>query len=248
MNFRVLIAEADEPLLAAYQDYLVRNGLEVVAATTMRACVAALLGLAPDLLVLELELPCTADDGIEFLALMLSESDKPLVPVIALTSDQHAVIPEFLPFPVSGPHVKPVSPEELLRKIRGLIPHGEARHGPAAGLFSGPHTYRPGRVSVQAGAPKHSSPGIQPETIARGPQPEREPAQPPSPNLRRDAFPARAVANGTAGPATPESSFRTAVTITQKYTALPKWSSTTITAPALLVRVSVTALLSANDK
>ncbi len=57
MSIRVLIAEPDEALLQAFHDYLSEEGFELNTATTGNECAEKLADFAPDVLVLEHDLP-----------------------------------------------------------------------------------------------------------------------------------------------------------------------------------------------
>jgi DNA-binding response OmpR family regulator len=75
---RVLLADPDESLLAAYRGYLSQDGFEVALATNGLDCLAELRRFQPDVLVMEPALPWGWGDGV--LARMRERDDVPWFP------------------------------------------------------------------------------------------------------------------------------------------------------------------------
>jgi DNA-binding response OmpR family regulator len=117
---RVLLADPDEQLVAAYAKELSAAGFEVQTVTDALECVERLKHFNPDLLVLEPAIPWGQGDGI--LSYMREEADVPLVPVLVLTCGTDLLDDYQLPrFPVLERHQKPLAPEALVTCVKHLI-------------------------------------------------------------------------------------------------------------------------------
>jgi DNA-binding response OmpR family regulator len=126
---RVLIADPDESLLAAYREVL-RGDFDVITAPDGVECMARLRDCLPDVLVLEPQLPRGGGDGV--LAMMHESPDLAIVPVMILTScrDRH-VLGSVAPYRISDYHVKPLAPRELATRIQTMLEHRRLRHSAA---------------------------------------------------------------------------------------------------------------------
>jgi DNA-binding response OmpR family regulator len=80
---RILVADADVPLLEIQQSYLWRHGHDVKIASNGLRCVAILREFHPDVMVLNHELPWGGGDGV--LKLMNEDPATRNVPVILIT-------------------------------------------------------------------------------------------------------------------------------------------------------------------
>jgi DNA-binding NtrC family response regulator len=123
MAIRVLIADPDRTLLAAYQARLSQEGFEVRTATNGVDCLDALNGFEPDVLVLEPEMPWGGGEGV--LDVMHEVFELPLVPVFVITSRENfgrLDAKQFVrQFPlVTHMQTKPVGPDELVRLVRHI--------------------------------------------------------------------------------------------------------------------------------
>jgi len=120
MPTRVLIADGDGSLLAAYRDFLSRNGFNVLTAPDGLKCINALRCFKPDALILELDIPWGGGMGV--LEVMHEQLDVPLVPVLVLTSRQDPEsIEEVTAFKmVNRYHVKPLAPDQLAKLVRTI--------------------------------------------------------------------------------------------------------------------------------
>ena len=120
MSMRVLLADRDEVLLETYREFLLQEGFDVITARDALECVAKLRSFAPNVLVLEPELPWGRGEGV--LAMMYEESDVPFVPVVLLSA---AADPEGRYgvgiFPVGAYHLKPLAPSRLALSVRRLL-------------------------------------------------------------------------------------------------------------------------------
>src|SRR5947209_5494134 len=114
MRRRVLIADPDPLLRAAYAAFLVPEGFEVATAATAAECLAEARRRTPDLLVIDPELP----GG---LGGMRDDPALPEVPALILTRRSPAVVAEVRP-PLRGYAVlmKPVAPGELARLVSAV--------------------------------------------------------------------------------------------------------------------------------
>lgn len=118
-RIRVLIADPDHQLLAEYRTHS-RKGFEVVTARDGLECVERLREQAPDMLVLEPELPWGGGDGV--LAMMHDELNLADVPVMVLSSCRDpALIGRVGRFPIRDYRTKPLSPSQLVGRIHSLL-------------------------------------------------------------------------------------------------------------------------------
>ncbi len=131
----VLLAEADRELRDTYRCFLSRRGFHVDNADNGLACVAKLRRFVPELLILDLELPCGGGDGV----LGFLREEPRLVPNrIVLTSAvaaTHVFSGLTLP-PVVHSLIKPFPLSALLERAALMAsdvtkqrPEGDQRHG-----------------------------------------------------------------------------------------------------------------------
>lgn len=123
---RILMADPDPSLSLVYREPLLREGLELATAVSGLECVARLRECAPDVLVLEPQLPWGGGDGV--LAMMGEVPQLVTVPVMVLTScrDPH-VLNRVARFPISNYHLKPLTPDRLAERLRSLLNHPRLR-------------------------------------------------------------------------------------------------------------------------
>jgi DNA-binding response OmpR family regulator len=116
------MADPDESLHPMYREPLSQEGFEVITARSGLECVARLRERAPDVLVLEPQLPWGGGD--EVLAMMGEIPVLAIVPVMVLTScrDLH-VLEGVSRFPISDYQVKPLTPDRLAGRLRSLLNH-----------------------------------------------------------------------------------------------------------------------------
>ena len=120
------MADSDESLHPMYREPLLREGLELVTATSGLECVARLRERVPDVLVLEPRLPWGGGDGV--LAIMGEVSELARVPVMVLTScDDGRLLQAVARFPVNDYQLKPLAPDRLAERLRTLIAHPKLR-------------------------------------------------------------------------------------------------------------------------
>lgn len=120
------MADPDESLQPVYQETLTKAGFQVDAAFSGLECVARLGECAPDLLVLEPQLPWGGGDGV--LARMGEVPQLAMVPVMVLTSCRdHQVLNRMAQFSVSDYYLKPLAPDHLAGRLRALLKHPRLR-------------------------------------------------------------------------------------------------------------------------
>jgi len=124
MSTRILVIEDHEDNRRILRDLLTSAGFECLEATTGEEGVALAETLAPDLILMDIQLPGL--DGYEATRRVKANVALQRIPVIAVTS-----------YALSGDEVKareagcddyvtkPFSPRALLRKIRDYLPAGE---------------------------------------------------------------------------------------------------------------------------
>jgi DNA-binding response OmpR family regulator len=121
ISIRVLIADPDESLLAAYRT-LLRTDFEVATAPNALKCVRRLRQAVPDVLVLEPQLPWGGGDGV--LSIMRDEPSLADTPVMILTACRDpSVLHSVAPFPIGDYCVKPLPPAHLETRIRRFLDH-----------------------------------------------------------------------------------------------------------------------------
>ncbi len=131
---RVLIADPDHHLLAEYLAYS-RQGFEVITTRNGLECVERLREQAPDVLVLEPELPWGGGDGV--LAMMHDELDLADVPVMVLSSCRDpAMIRRVGRYLIRDYCSKPLSASQLVCRVRTLLENNPQESVVAAGETS----------------------------------------------------------------------------------------------------------------
>ena len=123
---RVLMADPDQSLPPVYREPLSREGFELVTAVSGLECVAQLRERAPDVLVLEPQLPWGGGERV--LGVMDQVPQLATVPVMVLTScrDPH-VLNGAACFPIDDYHLKPLAPDRLAGRLRTLLTHPRLR-------------------------------------------------------------------------------------------------------------------------
>jgi DNA-binding response OmpR family regulator len=120
------MADPDESLHPVYREPLLREGFEVDTVLSGLECVSRLRECAPDVLVLEPQLPWGGGDGV--LAMMGEDPNLATVPVMVLTSCRDPrVLERVSRFPISDYHLKPLPPDRLAERLRSLLDHPRLR-------------------------------------------------------------------------------------------------------------------------
>ncbi len=122
MRARVVIADANEVLLAVYRAFLATEGFETVTVTNGLDCLRVLRSAAPAALVIDPEILW---GGSGVLALLREHKDFPSVPVLILTTRPEAVTEKLLPSSQYSVLIKPVSPTTVAGIVRALVERSE---------------------------------------------------------------------------------------------------------------------------
>lgn len=116
MSVRILLADRDEFLLAAYREHFSQHGAIVATATTGLACLDRLRDFAPDVLVLDPSLLWGGGDGV--LAVMHEEPGIRPASVLLLTNGgNRSLLYRLSSFRVDDYQTKPVGPRQLMERI-----------------------------------------------------------------------------------------------------------------------------------
>lgn len=137
MATRVLIADPDRHLLAAYKEHLSLEGFEVATARDGLECLRRLREFAPDALVLEPAIPWGGGDGI--VAMMQEEPDLPEVCLVLLLTHgcNPAILYNIATFPISDYLAKPTTARNLAQRLRSVISRNDAQHKQAGSVGGG---------------------------------------------------------------------------------------------------------------
>jgi DNA-binding response OmpR family regulator len=120
------MADPDESLQPAYRGPLFQEGFELVSAVSGLECVARMRERAPDLLVLEPQLPWGGGEGV--LAVMGEVPQLATVPVMILTSCRDPrLLNAVSRFPVSDYQLKPLAADRLAVRLRAILAHPKLR-------------------------------------------------------------------------------------------------------------------------
>jgi DNA-binding response OmpR family regulator len=117
MKMRVVIADRDEMLLAAYRAFLAAEGFEVATATSGAACLEALRQDETTVFVLDPDPPW--DSGLGVLA-KLREEKLSCPHVLLLTANPSLVAESVVPDRDYALMIKPVPPATVASIVRGL--------------------------------------------------------------------------------------------------------------------------------
>jgi DNA-binding response OmpR family regulator len=122
MPTRILFADPDTELIERYRQCLSACDYEVAGAVHGMECLARLRDFAPDLLILEPDLPWGGGEGV--LARMVERSDVPIVPVALLAARlDNRILGLMTRFPIEECQLKPVTPDRLTVWIGRLLAH-----------------------------------------------------------------------------------------------------------------------------
>jgi CheY-like chemotaxis protein len=120
------MADPDGSLQPLYREPLLQDGFELATASSGLECVARLRERAPDVLVLEPQLPWGGGEGV--LAMMGEVPQLATVPVMVLTSCRDPRLLESVArFPISDYQLKPLPPDRLAGRLRTILAHPQLR-------------------------------------------------------------------------------------------------------------------------
>lgn len=124
-RIHVLVADPDENLLAEYREQL-PDDIHLATAVNGLDCVTQLRRSAPDVLVLEPNLPWGGGDGV--LALLREIPRSAMLPVMILTDCRDVrVLQSVAAFPICDYRVKPLTPSHLATRIRNVLIYRKRR-------------------------------------------------------------------------------------------------------------------------
>ena len=114
---RILVVEDNEKNMKLFRDVLTATGYQTLEATTGASAVALATEHAPDLVLMDIQLPDI--DGIEALARLRADQHTASIPVVALTAQaMHGDRERFLAAGFDGYLSKPVDIVELVGTVR----------------------------------------------------------------------------------------------------------------------------------
>ena len=114
---RVLVVEDNEKNMKLFRDVLLATGYRTQEATTGEQAVALAAEHAPDLVLMDIELPDI--DGVEVLSRLRANERTASIPVLAVTAQaMHGDRERFLSAGFDGYMSKPVDVVELVRAVR----------------------------------------------------------------------------------------------------------------------------------
>ena len=128
---RVLIADPDKLLLAAYSRHLTQRGTSVSTARTGLECLEKLMQSVPDVLVLEPELLWGGGDGV--LALLNEQpSIRPTIVILLTHNRNRSLLYRTSSFKVDDYQTKPLTAARFTERIYSLL--SSLDHGTAVGV------------------------------------------------------------------------------------------------------------------
>jgi Response regulators consisting of a CheY-like receiver domain and a winged-helix DNA-binding domain len=123
---RVLVVDDEAPIIELVRGYLEREGMEVIAAADGQAGLELIRTRSPDVVVLDVMLP--GIDGFEVLRRARTFSDAYVIMLTARAEEIDRIV--GLSVGADDYLVKPVSPRELVARIRALLRRPRAGAGP----------------------------------------------------------------------------------------------------------------------
>ena len=118
MSSRVLIVDDDPATLNLLKPFLVSKGYEVETAADGLEGLEKVKSSKPDLIVLDVMMPKM--DGYGFVREIKKDLKRRVIPIIVLTA-REMMRDVFVQEGIRNFVVKPYDPEELLKKIAGLL-------------------------------------------------------------------------------------------------------------------------------
>jgi two-component system, cell cycle response regulator DivK len=114
---RILVVEDNEKNMKLFRDVLTAKGYQTLEATTGESAVALATEHAPDLVLMDIQLPDI--DGIEALARLRADQRTASLPIVALTAQaMHGDRERFLAAGFDGYISKPVDIVELIGAVK----------------------------------------------------------------------------------------------------------------------------------
>jgi CheY-like chemotaxis protein len=117
----VLVVDDDEGVRELVQRFLTNAGYKVAAAEDAIVAGHLIVGSAPDLIVLDVNMPYM--DGFEFAAAMKADASLPFIPIIFLTAREEGY-DRAMELGAVGYINKPVDAHALVSMVRQHLPEG----------------------------------------------------------------------------------------------------------------------------
>jgi DNA-binding response OmpR family regulator len=142
---RILVADDDPKQAQLIRLYLEREGHQVVTVGDGRAALDVARARKPDLVVLDVMMPLV--DGLDVCRILRAESDIAILLVTARSSENDMLL--GLDIGADDYMTKPVSPRELMARVRALLRRSGAADGPSSILRVGDLEVDAGRFEVR---------------------------------------------------------------------------------------------------
>ena len=142
-GLRVLVVDDERALVDIVRSYLARDGFEVSIARDGQQAIDRARQVDPDVVVLDLGLPVV--DGVEVCRVLRTFSDCYIIMLSARTEETDILI--GLSVGADDYLTKPLSPRELLARIRSVLRRPRAPVGPAC-QEGGPRVFGPLSINV----------------------------------------------------------------------------------------------------
>ncbi len=140
MTARILVADDDPKHAQLIRLYLEREGHQVITVGDGRAALDVARARKPDLLVLDVMMPLV--DGLDVCRILRAESDIAILLVTARSSENDMLL--GLDIGADDYMTKPVSPREMMARVRALLRRSGGADGPSS-------IVRVGELEVDAG-------------------------------------------------------------------------------------------------
>ena len=145
MTARILVADDDPKHAQLIRLYLEREGHQVLTVGDGRAALEQARARRPDLLILDVMMPLV--DGLDVCRILRAESDIAILLVTARSSENDMLL--GLDIGADDYMTKPVSPRELMARVRALLRRSGAADGPSSILRVGDLEVDAGRFEVR---------------------------------------------------------------------------------------------------
>jgi len=131
---RLLLIEDDADIRALTEEFLTREGYEILALETGRGLGQHMAAFQPQLVILDIMLP--GDDGLTLCRRLRQESTVPIMMLTAKSADVDKIV--GLELGADDYLTKPFNPRELLARIRALLRRAATAATPGATLSLSP--------------------------------------------------------------------------------------------------------------
>jgi two-component system alkaline phosphatase synthesis response regulator PhoP len=129
----ILVADDETKIVRLVRDYLESAGFQVITAYDGRTALAQYRREAPDLVVLDLNMPGL--DGIDVTRTIRQEGNTPIIMLTARVEETDRIV--GLELGADDYVTKPFSPRELVARVRAVLRRAQAAETPAAPVRAG---------------------------------------------------------------------------------------------------------------